>query len=144
MVEEVKRQKVFISYSWDSENHQKWTLELAKNLISVYGIDVILDQFELSAGKDLTFFMENSIEVADKVLLILTPNYKTKAENRSKGVGYETSMITAELLSSDILNVKFIPILRESTPDQSTPKFLKSKLFHDLQRFCIRYKLQFL
>ncbi|MDP1069474.1 toll/interleukin-1 receptor domain-containing protein, partial [Klebsiella pneumoniae] len=76
------------------------------------GIDVILDQFELSAGKDLTHFMESSLEKADKVLVILNPNYKQKAENRKSGVGYETSMISQEIFESPISKVKFIPILR--------------------------------
>ncbi len=125
-----KRKTVFISYSWDSSEHQEWVLNLAKYLMSKYGLDVILDQFELSAGKDLTYFMESSIEKADKVLVILTPNYKSKSEERKSGVGYETSMITQEIFESPVSKVKFIPVLREGTLAKSTPKFLKSKLYH--------------
>ena len=100
--------------------------------MSKYGLNVILDQFELSAGKDLTYFMESSIEKADKVLVILTPNYKNKAEERKSGVGYETSMITQEIFESPISKVKFIPVLRDGTLATSTPKFLKSKLNHPM------------
>lgn len=124
-----KRKIVFISYSWDTPSHQEWVLTLAKDLIEKFGIKVILDQFELSAGKDLTHFMESSIVEADKVLVILTPNYKVKAEERKSGVGYETSMITQEIFESPISKVKFIPILREGNQGTSTPKFLKSKLY---------------
>lgn len=127
-----KRKTVFISYSWDNQAHQEWVLNLAKDLISKFGINVILDQFELSAGKDLTYFMESSIEKADKVLVILTPNYKKKAEERKSGVGYETSMITQEIFESPISKVKFIPILREGKQAISAPKFLKSKLYHQM------------
>ena len=109
---EQNRKTVFISYSWDNTEHQEWVLQLAKDLMTKFGIDVILDQFELSAGKDLTYFMESAIEKADKVLVILTPKYKVKAENRESGVGYETSMITQELFESPISKVKFIPVLR--------------------------------
>lgn len=126
------RKKVFISYSWDGTEHQEWVLNLAKDLIEKFGVDIILDQFELSAGKDLTHFMENSIMVADKVLVILTPNYKVKAENREKGVGYETSMISKEIFESPISKVKFIPILRSGTQSSSSPKFLSSKLYHEM------------
>ena len=45
---------IFISYSWDSEVHKEWILKLADDLIKDYGADVILDQYELNAGKDLT------------------------------------------------------------------------------------------
>lgn len=125
-----ERKIVFISYSWDSQDHQEWVLNLAKDLIEKFGIDVILDQYELSAGKDLTYFMESSIEKADKVLVILTPNYKLKAENRESGVGYETSMISQEIFESPISTVKFIPILRNGKQSHSSPKFLRSKLYH--------------
>ncbi|MDP8201514.1 MAG: toll/interleukin-1 receptor domain-containing protein [Candidatus Tenebribacter burtonii] len=127
-----ERKTVFISYSWDSHEHQKWVLELSTDLIKKYGIDVILDQFELSAGKDLTYFMEQSIEKADKVLIILTPNYKIKSEDRDGGVGYEYSMISQELFESPITNVKFIPIMRLGDLETSSPKFLKSKIYHQM------------
>ena len=124
-----ERKKVFISYSWDSPEHQEWVLNLSKNLIEKFGVDVILDQFELSAGKDLTYFMEKALEMANKVLVILTPNYKIKAENRERGVGYEASMISQEVFKSSVSTVKFIPILREGNLSESSPKFLKSKLY---------------
>ena len=126
------RKTVFISYSWDNPEHQEWVLNLSKDLMEKFGIDVILDQFELSAGKDLTHFMESSLEKADKVLVILTPNYKDKAENRKSGVGYETSMISQEIFESPISKVKFIPILRIGSQAESAPKFLKSKLYHQM------------
>lgn len=126
------RKKVFISYSWDNIEHQQWVSKLASDLMKTYGIEVILDQFELSAGKDLTHFMENSIEKADKVLVILSPSYKTKAESRESGVGYETSMISQEIFESPITNVKFIPVLRLGNATTSSPKFLKSKLYHSM------------
>jgi hypothetical protein len=127
-----KRKTVFISYSWDNPEHQKWVLKLASDLIARYGIIVILDQYELSAGKDLTYFMESSIEKADKILVILTPNYKTKAENRTNGVGYETSMISQEVFESPVTNIKVIPILRLGNSLDSSPKFLRSKLYHSM------------
>ena len=41
-------------------------------------------------------------------------------------------MITKEIFDSDILKVKFIPVLRNGTQASSTPKFLKSKLYHPM------------
>lgn len=126
------RKKVFISYSWDGTEHQEWVLKLAKDLMSKYGVDVILDQFDLNAGNDMTYFMETAISQADKVLVILTPNYKIKAENREKGVGYETSIISQEILSSSISKIKFIPILRIGDQSSSSPIHLSSKLYHNM------------
>lgn len=128
----MERPIVFISYSWDSEEHKEWVLKLANDLIRKYGINVLLDQYELSVGKDLTFFMESSLEKSTKVLLILTPNYKLKAEQRTGGVGYEYSMISQELFEIQMNNDKFIPILRNGDLNSSTPKYIKSRLFHPM------------
>ncbi len=128
----MKRPIVFISYSWDSEEHKEWVLKLASDLMKKYGIDIILDRFELSAGRELTYFMESSIEKSDKVLLILTPTYKVKSEKRQGGVGYETSMISQEIFESPINQVKFIPVLREGTFLNSAPKYIKSKVYHSM------------
>jgi hypothetical protein len=127
-----KRKTVFITYSWDSLEHQQWVLNLAKDLIEKYGIDVILDEFDLKAGSDLPHFMEQAIEKADKVLIILTPKYKVKAEARVNGAGYETTMISQELFESDITNIKFLPIIREGNAKISSPRFLKSKVYRNM------------
>ena len=123
----------FISYSWDSEEHKDWVRKLADYLQN-NGIEIILDQYDLSTGKNMTLFMESSIEKADKVLLILTPNFKLKSDSRHSGVGYEYSMISAELFEIQHDNNKFIPILRAGDKNISTPKFLTSFVHHDMKR----------
>jgi len=122
---------VFISYSWDNEEHKKWVLNLADKLTENGGVYVILDRYDLKAGKAMTQFMEKAVNQADKVLLIMTPNYKDKADNRVGGVGYEYSMITQELYEKQD-NEKFIPIRREGKYDECAPKFLKQYISHDM------------
>ena len=129
---EQARLKVFISYSWDNEKHKDWVLKLAKNLIEKYNVDVILDRYDLSVGKNMTYFMENSLEVAHKVIMILTPNYKLKANNRKGGVGFENSMISQELFKNQKDNTKFIPVLRIGSADESAPKFIESLIYHSM------------
>jgi len=51
---------VFISYSWDSAEHKQWVLKLA-DLLILNGVDVLLDQYELSIGKNMFPFMEQSV-----------------------------------------------------------------------------------
>ncbi len=79
--------KVFISYSWDNEAHKQWVVEVASTLTE-NGIYVYFDRYDLYAGKDMMYFMETSVRNADKVVIIMTPNYKIKAEKRTGGVGY--------------------------------------------------------
>ena len=121
---------VFISYSWDSEDHKNWVLNLATKLTD-NGVYVIFDRFDLKAGKAMTQFMEKSVNNADKILLIMTPNYKDKADNRTGGVGYEYSMVTQELYVKQD-NDKFIPIRRVGSYDESAPKFLSTLISHDM------------
>lgn len=121
---------VFIHYSWDNESHKKWVLFLADRLISD-GIEVIFDRYDLKLGSNNNYFMEK-IQISDKVILIMTPNYKTKADNRTSGVGYEYQIITNEFSKNLKDNNKFIPVLRKGSKEDSIPLFLQSFLYLDL------------
>lgn len=103
--------KVFISYSWEDDTHKEWIRELADQLISD-GIDVTLDQYDVSLGDRLPKFMEEAITKSDYVMIICTPSYKEKADKRESGVGYEGHIISEELMS-DYNERKFIPLIRK-------------------------------
>jgi len=122
---------VFISYSWDSEEHKEWVLLLSKYLIE-NGVDVILDQYDLEVGADMTYFMEKSM-TADKIVMILTPNYKLKADNRKDGVGFEYSMLSAEYYNSQSEKSKIIPVIRTGDQENSCPTYVKTRVFHDMR-----------
>lgn len=123
--------KIFISYSWDSDEHKDWVLNLADMLVK-NGIFVFLDRWDLSAGKNMTFFMENSIGQADKVIIVLTENYKTKTEKRKGGVGFEYSIIRQELFDTQQDDAKFIPILKGENAQNCTPKYLQGFIHHKM------------
>ncbi len=120
--------KVFISYSWDSEEHKKWVLDLATKLCE-NGIDVILDQWEISnrGGSPIPNFMINSVSSSERVLCIMTPNYKLKTDKLEGGVGFEYSILSSEI-AEDLKTTKFIPILRNGDEQQSTPILLKKRI----------------
>lgn len=122
----------FISYSWDSDAHKTWVRQLAEKLRS-RGVRVILDQWELSAGTDRTHFMESNIVASDFVIIICTPGYAAKGNKRDGGVGYEAMVITSHL-AQQILQDKFIPVLRSrSLDDSAVPIWLQSKIGADLR-----------
>ena len=124
--------KVFISYSWDSDEHKNWVLNLANQLVE-NGVDVSLDQYELQLGRNLTYFMERAVQEADKVILIMTENFKVKAEDRQGGVGYEYSMINAEWYNNQTDNTKFIPVLRGANRKRSIPTFVNAFINLDMR-----------
>lgn len=119
--------KVFISYSWSSEAHKQWVLELAEKLVAKSGVEVILDRWHGVVGHDRFHFMEESIKVADKVLVICDKTYCEKANGRHGGVGTETIIITPDVYK-DTKQEKFIPIsLEEDNGEYILPDFFKSR-----------------
>lgn len=123
--------KVFISYSWESKEHSDWVKSLADKLLSD-GIEAIIDSYDVSPGDRLPKFMESSIRDSDYVIIICTEEYKRKANNREKGVGYESHIISAELYNNHN-DRKFIPIIRQGDFNTALPTYLEGKLAIDLR-----------
>ena len=125
VITKVMKCLISISYSWDNEGHKVWVKKLADDLES-NGIEVVLDQKNLSLGEQLTTYMEKSILKADRVLCILTPAYKEKCDERKNGAGYEASIISSKMLQN-VLTSKFIPVLRTGDWNESSPVFLEGR-----------------
>lgn len=123
---------VFISYSWDDEQHKEWVLNLADRLCSD-GIDVILDRYYLNLGKNLLHFVEQSISKADRIIIVFTPNYKLKADQRKGGVGYEYSIMNVDLYNNQTSSEKIIPILRAGSKENSIPTFMQQFIHLDIR-----------
>ena len=122
---------VFISYSHDSQPHKKWVYELA-TFLREKGIDVVLDQWDVEFGDDLAKFMENAIKTSERVVVISTDEYIRKANEGIGGVGYETTICTAEMLNSDRKRRRFIPVVRNVSGEQKLPAFFGAALYLDL------------
>ena len=120
---------VFISYSHDSQEHKEWVRSLATRLRS-HGVDVILDQWDLHIGQDLRFFMEQGVTKSKMVLCVCSENYVNKANSGIGGTGYESMIISQDLLSN--VNLEYIiPIIRNNNLDKKTPICLGTKLYID-------------
>ncbi len=123
--------KVFISYSHDSDQHKDWVLTLATRLVN-NGVDVILDQWNLTLGGDLPQFMESGLTEAKRVLAICTDNYVKKANRGAGGVGYEKMILTGQLMQ-DIQSDRIIPVIRDNDNKVPIPTFLASKAYVDFR-----------
>ncbi|UPK70427.1 toll/interleukin-1 receptor domain-containing protein [Chitinophaga filiformis] len=124
---------VFISYSWDTPEHENWVIRLATRLRE-NGVDAILDKWDLGLlGNLLPHFMETSISKSDRVICVMTPNYKKKTENLAGGVGYEYSIITAEIFADSINTSKFIPLIRRGTDIDAIPVALRGRKYVDMR-----------
>ena len=121
--------KIFISYAQKDINEEK--LENLIDILEENNFEIIIDRKKLEAVSDLTNFMETSIRESDYTLVLCTPEYKKRAddrENNSTGVGYE-ARILATKISNNAKNI--IPILFDNT-EESIPDFLKGLIYIDL------------
>jgi hypothetical protein len=123
-MQEENKINVFISYSWDDSEHQKWVITLA-DLIEDKGGNAIVDRNNLKYGGHIKSFMWSSIIDSDIVLIILTPNYKRKADAYEGGAGYEYNIINDDLFKIIKKNEKYIPIIRKGDLRSSATNFLQ-------------------
>jgi hypothetical protein len=137
--------KVFISYSWTSDEFADWVLNLAERLRGD-GIDAVLDRWRLKPGQDKYVFMEQMVTDSEikKVLIICDKRYAERADRREGGVGTESTIISQEVYNQ-VDQQKFIPVVAErgSNGEIYTPLFIKSRIYIDLsdpRRFELGYE----
>lgn len=131
----MSRKKVFVSYSWSSEEYAKKILNIANGLVEQFGVDVVIDKWDLKAGDDKFAFMERMVNAPDidYVLLFCDKIYQERANNRVGGVGTETQIITSEIYDK-IEESKFIPVIMErdkQSGKEFLPTFVKNKIYFD-------------
>lgn len=131
---ELTADKIFISYSWTTPEHEEWVLELAKRLVGD-GVEVVLDKWDSVEGQNLNAFMEKSVtdSTIQKVLVICDKLYTEKANGYKGGVGTETVIISNEVYK-DAEQTKFIPIIAEKGIDREVyiPVYFGSSKYIDL------------
>lgn len=127
--------KVFLSYSWTSQSHMDWVMQLATDL-RASGVDAIIDRWHLSEGQDAHAFMEKTVqdENISKVALICDKKYVERANKREGGVGAESQIITAEILT-DVEQTKFAALVLDSNDNGSAllPNFMTSRIYVDFR-----------
>lgn len=105
--------KVFISYKWESDDHNDWIMKLAVDLRSA-GIEALLDRWEVRLGDSFTDYMTSKINEADVLLFIMTTNsIAAIEESGGKGgaVKFEMQLATSRRIAGEALRI--IPIYRE-------------------------------
>jgi len=144
-VSEQASPKVFISYSWTSDEFADWVMKLAERL-RADGINAVLDRWRLNAGQDKYVFMEQMVTDPEikNVLMICDKRYAERADRREGGVGTESTIISQEVYNQ-VDQQKFIPVVaeRSSNGEIYLPVFIKSRIYIDLSdpmRFELGYE----
>lgn len=123
-------QKVFISYSHDSDAHKERVLALS-NRLRHEGIDCSLDRYESFPPEGWPRWMATQISSADSVLVVCTEPYLRRVQlqeepGRGLGATWEGQLITQELYETGGRNTKFIPIVFGNVDVHNVPDFLRS------------------
>lgn len=132
---------VFMSYSWDSDDHKYWVRLLAEHLVS-NGVHVHLDEWDVLYGESLTQFMEEKIPESDFVLIICTPAYAVKSVQRQGGVGYEAQIVSARIAAS-IPRSKFVPVIRSGELKPGEPNCAIPPHFQGIRTVDMREEAQY-
>lgn len=130
--------KVFISYSHDSQNHMDRVLD-ASNRLREDGIDCNIDQYVISPDEGWPRWMVNQIEEADFVLVVCTETYKNRfmgKEKQGKGLGgkWEGAILTQKLYDNEANNTKFIPVVFSPHDLTHIPLVLHGTTYYELHK----------
>lgn len=127
--------RIFISYSWDSEDHKQWVQQLAEDLTDLMpDLDVEYDQRGMDHRVDRNQYMESAIFESDAVLVIITKNYTEKANTRQGGVGRETAMAAERHWTETASKSKTRVLAIKREADADAPRYLTASLYFDFTR----------
>ena len=128
----MKRPKVFISYSWDNDIHKDWIIMLTNNLRR-QGIDANCDRGITQKGTiNLNRMMIENLRDNDFIIVVMTENYKERADEYKGGVGLETTFLGNYVLNNP---EKIIPIKRDcGSNDKIIPYYLNGLNYTDFSQ----------
>lgn len=114
------RPKVFVVYSHDNTNHEKWVQDLTENLRIKAGVNAIVDKYISLDDVSFPQFMKDNIISSNYIIMIGTPQYKERFDKLKGGVGTEAKIM--QNLNSQDPDINFvIPVLREGSFQMSFP-----------------------
>jgi len=129
----MEKPSIFVSYAWENEDH-KLKVESFTDMLRKKGFDAVMDSTLKLKYPDLDQMM--SIGLArDKIIIVLSENYKKKADNHEGGVWVEFKMIADELENN---HQKFIFVCFEpfssDLKKKISPRRIGNRYILDLNR----------
>ena len=128
-----KRPSCFISYAWGESSHERWVLQLAKDLRNA-DVDVIFDRWHNTPGTSITKFVEQ-IEMAQFVVAVGTPQYLAKYKTKKKDpvLHAEIKLINTRLRKlSQEESIK--PLLLTGTQEECFPPLFEDSVYVDFSK----------
>jgi len=96
--EETQPTKVFVSYAWEDNQHNDRIISFV-NFLRENGFDASMDRKESQEESAVNFnkLMFDGIQNSDKVVIILSKKYKTRADKFEGGVWQELNLIIEDI-----------------------------------------------
>lgn len=131
----VGRVRCFVSYAWGDRDHERWVAAFVDDLLRA-DIDVVFDQKDNAAiGQDIARFLSEGISRADYIVVVGTPLYMAKYENRVSAAGSivaaEVDLIHQRLMGSEQRKSTVLPLVRAGDRSTSLPPLLQGRTCAD-------------
>lgn len=123
---------VFITYCWENEEHDNKVLQLTNHLRQK-GFNAEIDKLKSQEETAIDFvkMMNEAMTSYNKVIVVLSENYKTKAEMFKGGVGMEYNLIIKDISDHP---TKYILVSFQGISNEIVPLSLKGREIVDLSK----------
>jgi hypothetical protein len=124
----------FVSYAWGDAGQERWVRGLGKDLENA-GVEVTLDRKDNpQIGANVARFV-GRIEESDFVVVVGTPLYRRKYENKVSDTGSvvasEVDLINQRLTGTEEEKETVLPLLLEGDAKSSLPPLARGKVYGD-------------
>lgn len=134
--EKIARPECFISYAWGDAAQERWVERSLAADMQKAGIGVVLDRWVMKVGMSVSRFVER-IEKSALVIVVGTPLYRSKYDNRDEAAGYvvaaEVDLISNRLLGTERQKESVLPVLLAGGKESSLPPLLHGRVFADFR-----------
>jgi predicted ATPase len=138
--------RVFISYAWEDDDYKVLVNSLARRLRED-GVNARLDQWHLE-GLTIPEFMDREVRLANKVLVVCSPQYREKVHameegKRITGTGWESMLVTSRIWASADQRNKIVAVLLRGAWREAAPDFIIALPYIDLSnmaQFEVNYR----
>ena len=133
----IEAPECFISYAWGDPHHERWVERNLATDLQKAGMDVVLDRWEnAKIGASVSRFVER-IEKCDRIIVVGTPLYRKKYENKDTSTGYvvaaEVDVISNRLLGTEAQKETVLPLLLAGEKTSSLPPLLHGRVHADFR-----------
>ena len=135
--QKIKAPECFISYAWGVPAHERWVEKRLATDLQKAGIGVLLDRWHnAQIGASVARFVER-IEKSDRIVMVGTPLYRRKYENKDTSTGYvvaaEVDVIANRLLGTEVQKQSVLPLLLDGEKTASLPPLLHGRVYADFR-----------